>query len=84
MYLGNKTDSYLDDSMRTDRSKAFLYSVLFCVKRICFVLCFVIYRNSSETETLFCLLMFVTVYAAYISHSQPHEEIYLNYLEIFN
>ena len=31
MYLGNKTDSYLDNSMRTDRSMAFLYSVPFCV-----------------------------------------------------
>ena len=84
MYLGNKTDSYLGDGMRTDRSMAFLYSVPFCIKRICFVLCFVLYRNSSGTETLFGMLITVTIYAIYISHCQPHEEFYLNHLETFN
>ena len=82
--MGNKTDDYLEGYLQTDRSKAFLYHVPFCLRRLALVLCFFTYKNSTHLEALYGTIGISTVYIIYFTNSKPHIDDYFNLLELFN
>jgi hypothetical protein len=84
MYLENKTDGYLGKAFMADRSKCFLYTVSFSVRRLCMVLCFFMFMNSDQLWPIYGTLAISSFYFFYIFFSMPHIDYYNNILEMVN
>lgn len=84
MYDGIKTDNYLGPHFSANKTKCILYNVVFCLRRLSMVLCFLHFRDVGNEAVFNAMLGIQTVYLVYIIYSAPHVDTYFNVLEIFN
>ena len=83
MYLRIKTDRYLGSTLMMNKSKCFLYNVVFCIRRLTLVLSYFFLQDYSG-QVLYAILLIQSFYIVYITHSMPHIETSFNVLELFN
>ena len=61
-----------------------MYHVPFCTRRLALVLCFFLFKNSTQHQFLYGTLATTSFYIIYIAASMPHIENFYNIIELFN
>ena len=84
MYLNIKTDNYLKPRFQSNKASCFLYNVIFCVRRLAFVMSLFLLKNMYSCSIFFGFLFNTSLYVLYILETMPHIESYFNLLELFN
>ena len=88
MFLGYKTDHYLHTDRRSwsNNSLAFLYNVVFSVRRFSFVISLYYLKEEGKNSMpiLYSFLAIQSFYFIYLVLNMPHTDILFNLLEISN
>ena len=84
MYLGIKTDNHLGNGLTVKKTECLLYNVVFCLRRLALVVCYLYFKDGLAGSVLYAILAIQTIYIVYIVYSKPHVDSYFNILEVFN